>query len=63
MKTGKNDHPGYSCERAQWALVTGVGPLNFAGRDRRFCGGFRYSFNSWLMSWLKHTKAFGFVNN
>ncbi len=24
----KNDHPGYSCERAQWALVTGVGPLN-----------------------------------
>jgi hypothetical protein len=28
MKTGKNDHPGYSCERAQWALVTGVEPLN-----------------------------------
>lgn len=29
MKTGKNDHPGYSCERTQWVLVTGVGPLNF----------------------------------
>jgi hypothetical protein len=28
-KDGKNDHPGYSFERAQWALVTGVGPLNF----------------------------------
>jgi hypothetical protein len=28
MKTRKNDHPGYSFERAQWALVTGVGPLN-----------------------------------
>jgi len=25
----ENDHPGYSCERAPWALVTGVGPLNF----------------------------------
>ena len=25
--TVKNDHPGYSFERAQWALVTGVGPL------------------------------------
>jgi len=23
----KDDHPGYSCERAPWALVTGVGPL------------------------------------
>ena len=28
MKTRKNDHPGYSFERAPWALVTGVGPLN-----------------------------------
>src|ERR1035438_495760 len=28
MKPLKNDHPGYSCERAPWALVTGVGPLN-----------------------------------
>ncbi len=28
MKPPKNDHPGYSFERAQWALVTGVGPLN-----------------------------------
>ncbi len=40
----KNDHPGYSFERAHWALVTGVGPLNlrtlrtvFIGRgDLRF---------------------------
>lgn len=23
----KSDHPGYSCERASWALVTGVGPF------------------------------------
>jgi hypothetical protein len=29
MITGKNDHPGYSCERTQWVLFTGVGPLNF----------------------------------
>jgi hypothetical protein len=28
MKPRKNDHPGYSFERAQWSLVTGVGPLN-----------------------------------
>lgn len=28
MITGKNDHPGYSCERTQWVLITGVGPLN-----------------------------------
>src|ERR1041385_5096102 len=27
----KNDHPGYSFERAPWALVTGVGPLNSSG--------------------------------
>jgi len=30
MKTAfqsKNDHPGYSCERAPWALVTVVGPF------------------------------------
>ena len=24
----KSDHPGYCCERAPWALVTGVEPLN-----------------------------------
>jgi hypothetical protein len=30
----KNDHPGYSFERAHWALVTGVGPLNFCGGRR-----------------------------
>jgi hypothetical protein len=24
MKTRKNDHPGYSCERTPWVLVTGV---------------------------------------
>ncbi len=28
MTSRKNDHPGYSYERAPWALVTGVGPLN-----------------------------------
>ena len=27
MKTRKNDHPGYSCERTPWVLVTGVEPL------------------------------------
>lgn len=27
MKPGKNDHPGYSCERTPWVLVTGVEPL------------------------------------
>jgi hypothetical protein len=32
----ENDHPGYSCERAQWALVTGVGPLNFKHTERPF---------------------------
>jgi hypothetical protein len=25
----KSDHPGYSCERAPWALITGVEPLNY----------------------------------
>ena len=28
MKTGKNDRPGYSCERTPWVLVTGAEPLN-----------------------------------
>jgi len=27
----RSDHPGYSCERAPWALVTGVGPLETVG--------------------------------
>ena len=33
MKTGKNDRPGYSCERTQWVLVTGAGPLNRCGQE------------------------------
>jgi hypothetical protein len=28
MKPGKNDRPGYSCERTPWVLVTGAEPLN-----------------------------------
>jgi hypothetical protein len=24
----KSDHPGYSCERTPWVLVTGVEPLS-----------------------------------
>ena len=50
MKPGKNDRPGYSCERTQWVLVTGVGPLNFTGRTCRLRDGFSYSFNTWLMN-------------
>ena len=32
MKTRKNDHPGYSYERTQWVLVTGVEPLSHNGQ-------------------------------
>jgi hypothetical protein len=34
MNRVESDHPGYSCERAPWALVTGVGPF-----DRKHCAG------------------------
>lgn len=30
----KNDHPGYSYERAPWALVTGVGPFQSLSTDK-----------------------------
>lgn len=34
VEAGKNDHPGYSFEKAPWAFVTGVGPLNFSASAR-----------------------------
>ena len=36
IQRGKNDHPGYSFERAHWALVTGVVPLNLWFSDRLY---------------------------
>jgi hypothetical protein len=32
----KSDHPGYSFERAPWALITGVEPLNLTGRKELY---------------------------
>lgn len=51
----KNDHPGYSCERAPWALVTGVGPfqLNSANTVVPFLQGVKRRF--WAILALEHT--------
>lgn len=29
----RSDHPGYSCERTHWVLITGVEPLKCASQD------------------------------
>ena len=47
----KSDHPGYSFERAPWALVTGVEPLNWLEVKRL------------IMPQLSNTVLLSFVTN
>jgi hypothetical protein len=62
MKPLKNDHPSYSCERTQWVLVTGVGPLNFFWlRPPGIPNGLENSVHAWWQRRALHTSDTGFL--